>query len=303
MKTTARPAIRLAALPALGLLLLASAPRAAAQTAPAAGAPDAAKPKVVAVSKIKVLPAVAEAAARKKISMDRVAQSLDSQLVAALQATRKYEIVARSDAGALVEEAAATGRAFSFGDADYLLVATVDDFQDVSQTADFGWSGKATRRIIRLSTVAKIYDAKTGKINETANFQETKTLAEEKQAAVAEDGDLSDSLLVEMSRGISEKIAGKVVDIGYPARVIGITGAQITISRGEGSGIAVGQMWEIFATGETLVDPDTGAVLGAEEISVGKIRITRVTPKFSVGKIEGENLGIAKLNIVRLIGQ
>jgi hypothetical protein len=89
------------------------------------------------------------------------------------------------------------------------------------------------------------------------------------------------------------------VNVVYPARVIGVTGPQVTIARGEGSGIAVGQLWEIFALGEKLVDPDTGAELGAEEVSVGKIRVTRVAPKFSTGKIEGENLGIAKLNIAR----
>ncbi|MDR1790043.1 MAG: hypothetical protein LBR12_06895, partial [Opitutaceae bacterium] len=269
-----------------------------AQQQPAAPAP-APKLKVVAVAKIKTLPAVAEVAARKKISIARVTQSLDSQLIAALQATRKYEVVARSDADALVEEAAATNRAFSFGNADYLLVATVDDCADIAQTGDFGWAGKVTKRVIRLSIVAKIYDAKSGKIIETANFQETKNLVEEKQAAVTEDGDLSDSILLEIARSLSEKIANRVVDIGYPAKIIALTGPQVTLSRGEGTGIAAGQLWEIYATGEALVDPDTGAILGAEEVLVGKIRITRVTPKFSTGKIEGENLGIAKGAIAR----
>jgi hypothetical protein len=292
--------------PLHSLLLVAACLPAASSVALLAQTPSpapeaAARLKVLAIGKITATPAVAEAAARKKVSMGRVTQSLDTQLADRVHNTRRFEVVSRSDSAHLAEEAAAAGRAFAFGDADYLLTVTVDDFQDVMETGDFGWAGKVTKRVVRLSAVGKIHDAKTNKLVETANFQEVKNFVEEKQAQVVEDGDLSDSLLVEMSRGMAEKIANKVVDVVYPARVIGVTGPQVTIARGEGSGIATGQLWEIFALGEKLVDPDTGAELGAEEISVGKVRITRVAPKFSTGRIEGENLGIAKLAIARRV--
>ncbi len=281
--------------PALAAALL----FAAAPATVFAQTPAAAKLKVLAVGKITATPAVAEAAARKKVSMGRVTQSLDAQLVDRLHNTRRFDVVSLSDSAQLVEDAAAKGQAFKFADNDYLLTVTVDDFQDVVQVGDFGLAGKVTKRVIRLSAVGKIHDAKTNKIIETANFQEVKNLMQEKQAQVAEDGDLSDSLLTEMSRNMAEKIANKVVDVVYPARVLGVAGPQVTIARGEGSGIAVGQLWEIFAVGEEMVDPDTGASLGREEVPVGKVRVTRVNPKFSTGKIEGENLGIAKGAVAR----
>ena len=49
-----------------------------------------------------------------------------------------------------------------------------------------------------------------------------------------------------------------------------------------GTGIDVGDVKELFSTGEDLVDPATGRSLGNTGDSLGKIRIVRVSPKFSV---------------------
>jgi curli biogenesis system outer membrane secretion channel CsgG len=245
--------------------------------------------KVVAIGKIEVLPAVAASAARKKISMDRVSQSLDSQLLAALKTTGKFEPVARSDMKALDEEkAATTGAQFdAFASADYALVVTIDDFQDVRQVGNFGEAGVVTKRVLRLSAVGKIYDAKTTKLIKPANFQVLKNIIDEKQSEVGEDGDLSDSILVEMSRDMSEKIAAELIDIGFPARVVDVDGTEVTINRGKGSGIAVGQVWEVFSAGKKIIDPDTGEVLGSREKLVGRVRVTHVFEKLANAQLEG----------------
>ncbi|EIP99546.1 uncharacterized protein involved in formation of curli polymers [Opitutaceae bacterium TAV1] len=292
---------------ATAVLALAAAAPVFAQNAPA-DAPAAAvsaavaQPKVIAVGKVKASSSVAAAAARKKISMDRVVQALDSQLIDRLQATRKYQVIARSDADSLIEEAGATGRAFDFGNADYLLVVTVDDFQDVTQEARFAALGtSAKKRVIRLSAVGKVYDARTNRIVETANFQEQNLDTEETVANITTDGELSDALLVGMARNMAEKIARRVVDIGYPARVVARTGKIVTLNRGDGTGIEPGQLWEAFAVGDNLVDPDTGASLGREEVPVGKLRIIRVNPQTSLGEVTGEDLGIAKGAVLRRV--
>ena len=71
-----------------------------------------------------------------------------------------------------------------------------------------------------------------------------------------------------------------------------VTDGVVTINRGEATGIAPNQVWEAFATGKELIDPDTGQSLGKEEIKVGEIVITDVLPKFSKGRVVGENRGI-----------
>jgi hypothetical protein len=75
-------------------------------------------------------------------------------------------------------------------------------------------------------------------------------------------------------------------------------GTQITINRGEGAGVAVGQTWTVFALGQEITDPDTGEKLGRNEAEIGTIKITRVTPKLSYGEATEDN-GIGVGNIIR----
>jgi curli biogenesis system outer membrane secretion channel CsgG len=303
------PSLRRSA--ALSLCLLAAVLPLSAQDGAPAAASAATAPapalKTLAVGKIKATPALlANAAAnQRRNSIDRMSQALDGQLIAALQQTRKFTVLARSDADALIEENAATGRSFAFGDSDLTLVVTIDDFQDFTQTATFASLGKtATKRVIRFSTVAKLYETKTNKLVETANFQEQTLDAEEELAnSTSSGGELSDSLLVALTRRMSEKVAQRVADVAFPARILAKTGKIVTINRGDGTGIAPGQLWEVFALGEELIDPDTGASLGREEVSVGRVRVQRVTARTAQAEITGEDLGIDRQAVVRRVEQ
>jgi hypothetical protein len=294
----------------LALGVAVCSPLSAQDGAPAprpATAPAAPSLKSVAVAKIKATPALLADAAgnNRKSSLDRMSQALDSQLIAALQQTRKFTLLARSDSDALIEENAASGQNFAFGNSDLTLVVTIDDFQDFTQTAHFATINKtATKRVIRFATVAKLYETKTNKLVETANFQEQNLDTEEELAnSASSGGELSDSLLLALTRRMSEKVAQRVADVAYPARILAKTGKIVTINRGDGTGIAAGQLWEVFALGEELIDPDTGASLGREEVSVGKVRIQRVTPRTAQAEISGEDLGIDRGAVVRRVEQ
>jgi hypothetical protein len=294
----------------LSLFVAICAPLSAQDAAPAparAPAPAAPSLKTVAVAKIKATPALLADAAgnNRKGSIDRMSQALDSQLIAALQQTRKFTLLARSDSDALIEENAASGQSFAFGNSDLTLVVTIDDFQDFTQTAHFATINKtATKRVIRFATVAKLYETKTNKLVETANFQEQNLDTEEELAnSTSSGGELSDALLLALTRRMSEKVAQRVADVAYPARILAKTGKIVTINRGDGTGIAAGQLWEVFALGEELIDPDTGASLGREEVSVGKVRIQRVTPRTAQAEIAGEDLGIDRGAVVRRVEQ
>jgi hypothetical protein len=295
----------------LSLFVAVCAPLSAQDAAPARPQVSSPSPqpslKTVAVAKIKATPALLADAAgnNRKSSLDRMSQALDSQLIAALQQTRKFTLLARSDSDALIEENAASGQNFAFGNSDLTLVVTIDDFQDFTQTAHFATINKtATKRVIRFATVAKLYETKTNKLVETANFQEQNLDTEEELAnSASSGGELSDSLLLALTRRMSEKVAQRVADVAYPARILAKTGKIVTINRGDGTGIAAGQLWEVFALGEELIDPDTGASLGREEVSVGKVRIQRVTPRTAQAEISGEDLGIDRGAVVRRVEQ
>lgn len=269
----------------------------------------------IGISPVKANPSVERAAqaAGKSLSLERVIEALDGQLQSAVHNTRRFEVVARSDLDSVfLEQAFAESGNVASGDANaaeafqirgvkYVLVAGIDDFQDYEETATFEALGqRATRRVVRFSAVARIFDSTTGSLLETANFQIRNDDVDRAMTRVLSDGQLSDELLVAITRMMAEKIAVRVVDVIFPARVLALTGQQVTINRGDGAGIQSGDIWEVFALGEEMIDPDTGISFGQEEIMVGKVRVNRVNPRFSTAEII-DNSGIERGAILRRV--
>jgi curli biogenesis system outer membrane secretion channel CsgG len=257
--------------------------------------------KVVAVSEIKTNPGIEDAAKQAGTlnSLQRVAEAIDGQFINALNATRKFEISVRSDLDAMFEEASLGGNAVNVAGSDYIIVPVIDDFQDVVQRAVFGGIGEVVeKRKIRLGMVARIYDSSSGRLVEATSFQLDNKAIEQQLQSATSSGSFSDALLRQISELMAVKMANRVVDVIHPAKIIALTGKQVTINRGDGTGVLEGQEWEIFALGEEMIDPDTGESLGSSEVMVGLVRIQRITPRFSTAII-AEDYGIVKGAIAR----
>ena len=254
----------------------------------------------IAISSIKPTPALdASLKPDKKLELGRILESMNSQLISAISATRKFEVVGRSDLNDILKEqdlgasgnvdAKTAAQAGKLADAKYLLVTTVDDFQDYVETATFEGTGRsATKRIFRLSVVGKLYDSSNGKLIESANLQtgngEFKDISENKSYKT-KDGNLTDEMMVAVSRNLAEKIANRFADVIFPAKILVKRDKLVTINRGEGGGVAVGDTFNVFAVGAELIDPDTKESLGHEEVKVGKVKISQVNPKTSLADI------------------
>ena len=257
--------------------------------------------KKLAVSDIKAEAGLIKAAQKADTinSLQRVVEAYDSQLIDRLHATRKFDILARSDLKQLARDGDATGSTFKIPSADYLLVTTIDDFQDYSEKMTLPSTGEVlAKRVITLTAVAKIYDAATGKLIESANIKKVVKDAGG-QFNSAKNGDLSDSLLESAVEQSSFDMANRVADVIYPAKVISKIDRSVTINRGDGTAIAVGQVWKVWALGAELKDPDTGEVLGRERLAVGKVKITQVDPKTSMADII-EDSGITTGSMLQL---
>jgi curli biogenesis system outer membrane secretion channel CsgG len=254
----------------------------------------------IAVSSIKPTPSL-DASVRpdKKLEMGRIIESMNSQLISAISATRKFDVVGRSDLNDILKEqdlgasgnvdAKTAAQAGKLTGAKYLLISTVDDFQDYVETATFEGTGRsATKRIFRLSVVGKLYDSSTGKLIESANLQtgndEFKDISENK-SYTTKDGNLTDEMMVAVAKNMAEKIANRFADVIFPAKVLVKRDKQVTVNRGEGGGVAVGDTFNVFAVGAELIDPDTKESLGHEEVKVGKVKISQVNPKTSLADI------------------
>jgi curli biogenesis system outer membrane secretion channel CsgG len=254
----------------------------------------------IAVSSITPTPALdASLKPDKKLEMGRILESLNSQLISRINATRKFDVVGRSDLGDILHEQAlgtstnmASNTAAQSGKllgAKFLLITTVDDFQDYVETATFAGTGRsATKRIFRLSVVGKLYDSSTGKLIESSDLQTGndafKDISENRSYSV-NDGNLTDAMMVAVARDMADKIANHFADVIFPIKVLVKRDKQVTVNRGDGGGVAVGDTFNVFALGAELIDPDTKESLGREEVKVGTVKISQVNPKTSTADI------------------
>jgi hypothetical protein len=269
---------------------------------PAIQAQEGAGKKKLAITKIAATEALTQRMAKQgvELSLDSVLQALDSQVQDRVLNTRRFEILERSDADALAKESAAAGEAFAFNKADYILTIRVDSFNDRMEERRLASLGKTIRaRTIELSAVAKITEVATQRAVASTNFKVSKRDSENRsENTTARVGEGSDDLMIQAVSEMAGKIAARAADTVSPARVIGKRDKVITINRNDQSGIKVGQVWEVFALGDDLVDPDTGEKT-REEVLVGKVKITRVTPQNSQGETV-EDTGIERGAIIRL---
>jgi curli biogenesis system outer membrane secretion channel CsgG len=238
--------------------------------------------------------------------LDRLTDSLNQHFLVAFKGTRKFDVIARSDLALILkEQQIPTGVIIDAADRkalpgkikglDYLLVAALSDFSDAKDGVTVEGQGiVVSRRTVQATMILKIYDATTAALLEAVDVP-VQRQSKGTQRVVREgfnNGAVDDALIEEAAVELANKAATRVVDVVYPARVMSVTDGVVTINRGETTGIAPNQVWEAFATGKELIDPDTGQSLGKEEIKVGEIVITDVLPKFSKGRVVGENRGI-----------
>ena len=241
-------------------------------------------------------------------SMSLAGESLFPLIVSSLQKTRKFEILTRNNLDAAIGEidfaesgnvdgADKSAQAGKFKAAKYTVAVRIYDFQDLVEEKRFASLNKTVRsRDLRFKVVADIVETSTGAIKESQRFSTKQAKTASKTGVTAEQTD--GELLGILSEEVADQIALFVSDIIFPAKVIGKTGNVVTINKGAGMDIAAGQIWEVFALGEEMIDEDTGESYGAEEIFIGKISITDVLPKFSKGKVLEDN-GIEHGQIVR----
>lgn len=244
----------------------------------------------------------------------QILEGFDAKLETALQATRKFEVRAHVELDRILREQGVQdsgnydlddpkrAQAFKLKGIPYLAVVQIDDFQDQVQRANFeGLGQQATRRQIRLGATCRIYDTTTGTLKESARLTLSDLDFKNNPAYVVDQqgGDLTEAVVGVIADRMADQCAARIADILFPAKVVAVRDGIATVNRGDGGGIAVGEVWEVFATGEELTDPDTGESLGAEEVSIGFVRVVSVAPKFARAEICGVDRGVARGAVLR----
>ena len=289
----------------------------AAMSVAIAASTAAAEKHTIGISKVTATKAVlAQARAQGQLNvLEQILQGSDTQLSDTISKTNRFSMVARSeinwkaifgeqeitDSGDIDPSDQQAAQAFKMAGAKYIATVTADNYQDYTERmvveGGFGASA-AERRIIQLQATLQIWDSTTAKLLESASIALDDSETSEVIAGARADGRKTNVLIGHMTKKFAEKAANLIMDAIVPAKVLAYTMGNITFTRGEGTGVEVGQVWEVFYPGEEMFDPDTGESYGSEEIHLGWAKVTSVLPKFAKAKAIEDN-GIDRGNILR----
>lgn len=90
-------------------------------------------------------------------------------------------------------------------------------------------------------------------------------------------------------------------DVPWSGRIVDVRGESIYVNAGAEGGMAPGTRLDVFAQGETLVDPETGVALGTPDVRVGSVEVVQVEEKYAVARIVSGS-GFARGHLLRLGG-
>lgn len=266
------------------------------------------------IGDLKVQPAVIESASSqgRGSELRKTIQSLDTQFITALNATRVFQLVERKRKGDIeLEQSFAAvavdpndknmAQAGKMAGAKFAFLPQIDGFEDRSETVEYQAIGRAAlNRKIFISAVVQVVDTTTGKLlPDSPSIQLTKEETLENARSGQATG--SDQAIVELAKEMAKKLSQELVSMLRPAKVLSITGRQLMINRGSEAGFSKGDLVEIYAT-QNVKDEDTGEVF-RNEVPVGQAKVVRLDKKQSFAMIFGEDLGIAKGCVVRTVNQ
>jgi curli biogenesis system outer membrane secretion channel CsgG len=184
----------------------------------------------------------------------------------------------------------------------YILTGAVDKFSinttkgTISKLGLGGTVAQAeatiTMRVIDIETGERILSiAADGQVRKGGGFLGGTSLSREAEWGIASE------TIEQAAQAIVEKLAGgnyltKVTTsagstAGIDARIVKTDGTRAYINLGASAGVKVGDTFAIFHVGEELVDPVTGAKLGAEEKQTGTGTVVSVQEKFAVMNVTG----------------
>jgi len=236
---------------------------------------------------------------RTDATLNRILEAVDSEFRAALSDTAKFAIVSRSNLPTILQEQGlaesgnvnandpVAAQAFKIAGVRYLVIPRINDFQDQTETRTFGQLGvKATLRNIRIDGQVELVDTTTGGVLVTAPFK-TEFQGSEDQIVsqgAQKSGNDTDVLINQACRQASIQAVQAILDKLTPARAMAVTDGVITFNRNQYTGVTLGELLNVYAQGQAMVDPDTGESF-SEEVLVARAQVTETNERFSKARI------------------
>lgn len=165
---------------------------------------------------------------------------------------------------------------------DYIVTGKIEDLQESVTTKKVPYTNDVVQQH-HVSVVVnwRVIDASSGQVLAANTAERDLTFNE------------GGNKLGQAGREIGSGIAETLTDIIYPVMVLSYQKDRNTVLLGQGgSTLKVGTPYRLVKYGALVEDPYTGEKTAREEIDVGVVEITRVTPKLAYGKVKESNVNL-----------
>ena len=187
-----------------------------------------------------------------------------------------------------VGERARLGRVMG---ADYLVYGTIDRVAIENETRVIRATGE---RIDRSHGATKVRFTVLAAATRQVKWSSAITLERRLPPGLRPEA-AAEALLEEVAVRMVDELTENI----YPPRVTEVLApGQFVVNRG-GNTVQAGNVFEVFALGAWLLDPDTGERLDQLETSVGIARIVSVKPKYSIAELISEVVGLSRGMVLR----
>jgi len=222
---------------------------------------------------------------------------LTDRFLTALVQTRKFDVVEREKLESVLKEMDLTKSGFvdpkrgvqvgKMVGAEYLLTGAITGFSGNVSYDQVPYTKRYAKTISgHIAVELRLIRTETGVIagakSETYDLEAKDPLSD----SHPRNGEpVPAEFLEELQKGIVDKLVQSVVDTCYPIKVILLKDEIAYLNRGEGGGLAVGNRLTAYLTGEALVDPDTGELLGSSETPLAQLEVIEVAAKSTKARI------------------
>ena len=188
-----------------------------------------------------------------------------------------------------VQERARLGKVLG---ADYLLYGTVHRVLVEDRSGSIRLTGE---RINQVYGTADVRFAVLAVATRQVKWSSSMTVEKTSETGSFRPEDFAHALLDDVAARVVDELTENI----YPPKVAKVLGqGQFVVNRG-GRTVEPGDIFEVFAVGDWLTDPDTGEKLDRIEISVGIARIMSVKPKYSLAQLLSETAKLSNGMVLR----
>jgi curli biogenesis system outer membrane secretion channel CsgG len=184
----------------------------------------------------------------------------------------------------------------------YIILGGIDKFNVDNTKAGLGRLGVGGNLQQSHATInLRVIDSTTAEriISISGDGQVKKGGGFVKDASYSKDAEwgIASEVINEAAKAVVEKLVSadylaRISDAAHPGgmvegKIIKVEGNKAYINLGSSSGIKMGDKFNVVNVGEALIDPDTGAKLGAREKQTGSGAVVEVEDKFAVIQFTG----------------